>query len=105
MGFVQGMRELNLDASNWKDADDFYDAFFKAVGAPEWHGRNFNALNDSIAHGGINDIEVPYRIVIQNILFPSDDLRCLLRDFADFIHELAARGCPVEIQIDASGIR
>jgi hypothetical protein len=31
---MAGMRELNLDASSWKNADDFYDAFFKAVGAP-----------------------------------------------------------------------
>jgi RNAse (barnase) inhibitor barstar len=99
------MRDLNLDARTWKNADDFYDAFFKAVGAPEWHGRNFNALNDSIAHGSINDIEVPYRIVIQNILSTNDDLRRLLVDFTDFIQELAARGCPVEIKIDSSAIR
>jgi len=105
MEFMAGMRELNLNGSSWKNSDDFYDAFFKAIGAPEWHGRNFNALNDSIAHGNINEIEVPYRIVIQNIFSPNADLRRLLRDFADFIRELAGRGCPVEIQIDASAIR
>jgi RNAse (barnase) inhibitor barstar len=99
------MRELNLDASSWKNTDDFYDAFFKAVGAPEWHGRNFNALDDSIEYGNINEIEIPYRIVIQNILSTNDDLRRFLRDFSDFIQELAARGCPVEIEIDISAIR
>ena len=26
------MRDLNLDASTWKNADDFYNSFFKAVG-------------------------------------------------------------------------
>jgi RNAse (barnase) inhibitor barstar len=74
------MRDLNLDTSPGKDVDDFYNAFFKAVGAQEWHGRNFDALNDSIAHGRINEIEVPYRIVIRNIPSRNDEIGLLLRD-------------------------
>jgi RNAse (barnase) inhibitor barstar len=74
------MRDRNLDASPWKDVDDFYNAFIKAVGAQEWHGRNFDALNDSIAHGRINEIEVPYRIVIRNIPSRNDEIGLLLRD-------------------------
>src|SRR2546427_12543485 len=96
------MRELNLDASCWKSEDDVYDAFFKAVGAPDWHGRNFDALNDSIAAGSINDIEVPYRIVIQNYRPINDEVRGFVNNLADLIHEIAARGCPVEIHIDAA---
>jgi RNAse (barnase) inhibitor barstar len=57
------MKELVLDGSTWQNRDDVYDAFFKAVGAPDWHGRNFDALNDSIATGSINKIEVPYRLI------------------------------------------
>lgn len=95
------MRELNLNASGWKCNDDFYDAFFKAVGAPRWHGRNFNALYDSIAHGTINEIEVPYRIVILDYLPANDEVRAIVRNFAGFIQELAARGCPIEIRIEA----
>jgi RNAse (barnase) inhibitor barstar len=94
------MRELNLNASGWKSKDDVYDAFFKAVGTPEWHGRNFNALNDSIASGSINDIEVPYRIVIQNYIPADDEVRGFIDDFVDLIHEIAARGCPVEIRVE-----
>jgi len=58
---------LILDAANWKNPDDVYDSFFAAVGAPSWHGRNFDALRDSIAGGDINQIEVPYRLVFQNL--------------------------------------
>ena len=36
------------------------------VGAPDWHGRNFDALRDNIAAGSINAVEVPYRLVIKN---------------------------------------
>ena len=48
------MPTLLLDGARWKTADDFYNAFLEAVGAPPWHGRNFNALRDSIAGGDIN---------------------------------------------------
>jgi RNAse (barnase) inhibitor barstar len=98
------MRDLKLDASTWNNAGDFYNAFFKAVGAPEWHGRNFDALNDSIANGSINEIEVPCRIVIRNIPSRNDEIGLLLRVFEDLIQELASRGCPVEIQIDPSAV-
>ncbi len=52
------MKELILDASNWRNHDDMYLSFFEAVKAPKWHGKNFNALRDSIKAGQINEIEV-----------------------------------------------
>lgn len=94
------MKELILDGAHWKTPDDVFDSFFKAVGAPSWHGRNFNALNDSIAGGQINEVEVPYRLVIQN--YDSIDAEALkmANDFIGLIREIGARGCPVGIRID-----
>ena len=94
------MRELVLDGSTWRSPDDFYDAFFKAVGAPEWHGRNFDALIDSIEHGEINAVEVPYRLVIKNSDRIGSGARKGADDFVDLINEIAARGCPVEIVVE-----
>jgi len=48
-----------LDGSTWNTRDHVYAAFFAAVGAPSWHGRNLDARNDSIATGQINQIELP----------------------------------------------
>jgi RNAse (barnase) inhibitor barstar len=42
---------IELDAKEWKTVHDFYDALLAALGAPEWHGDNVNALNDSIIGG------------------------------------------------------
>lgn len=56
---------LTLDATTWRKPDDIYTAFFAVVGAPAWHGRNLDALNDSIVGGCINEIEYPYRIEIR----------------------------------------
>lgn len=99
------MRELVLDGRGWQKRDDVYDAFFAAVGAPSWHGRNFNALIDSIGAGGINDIEVPYRIVIQNFDLIAGEARQMAADFADLLRELPQmRECPVEVELrDSNG--
>jgi RNAse (barnase) inhibitor barstar len=55
---------LLLDGARWQTAEDFYDAFLRAVGAPSWHGHNFNALRDSIAVGDVNAVSLPYDIVV-----------------------------------------
>jgi RNAse (barnase) inhibitor barstar len=60
------MRFMELDARNWATIDDFYAALLTSVGAPEWHGRNANALVDSMIWGGINAVEPPYTIRIHN---------------------------------------
>jgi RNAse (barnase) inhibitor barstar len=58
------MRVIRLDASTWTNVLDFYEAILAAVEAPEWHGRNLNALYDSMIGGMINGVEPPYRIEI-----------------------------------------
>jgi RNAse (barnase) inhibitor barstar len=94
------MRELLLNGAEWKTSDDLYDAFFRAVGAPSWHGRNFNALDDSIAGGSINEVEVPYCVVIQNYDLIGVGAKRMVDAFIDLIHEIGARGFPVEIRTD-----
>lgn len=94
------MRELTLDGSTWHTRDDVYDAFFKAVGAPDWHGRNLDALNDSIANGDINKIEVPYRLIIRHYDSIGAGAMKMASDFVDLINDIAARGCPVEIVVE-----
>jgi len=97
------MKDIVLDGAAWSTKDDVYDAFFLAVGAPEWHGRNFDALRDSIAGGSINQVEAPYRLVFKNYDKISGEAIGMADDFIDLIHELAAEGCPVEVCAQASG--
>lgn len=97
------MKEVVLDGAGWLTKDDVYDAFFHTVGAPESHGRNFDALRDSIAGGSINQVEVPYRLVFKNYDKIGGEAKGMADDFIDLIHELAAEGCPVEVRAAASG--
>jgi RNAse (barnase) inhibitor barstar len=94
------LKELPLDGTKWQSKDDVYNSFFRAVGAPDWHGRNLDALNDSIANGSINQVEVPYRLVITSYDKIGAGAKQMADDFIDLIREIAARGYPVEIRIE-----
>ena len=59
-----------LDGHGWKTEADFIEAVLASVDAPEWHGRNYNALRDSFVTGSINGVEPPYDFVIRSL--PSD---------------------------------
>jgi RNAse (barnase) inhibitor barstar len=96
------LKELVLDAEGWNTRDDFYEAFFKAVGAPSWHGRNLNALNDSIATGRINKVEVPYCIVIRNYDLIGTGALQIVHDVVELVSYISSRGCPVRIRTENS---
>jgi RNAse (barnase) inhibitor barstar len=94
------MRELILNARDWRSPDDFYDAFFAAVGAPPWHGRNFNALRDSICAGRINAIEPPYRVRIKNYSLIGASAREVASDFVELLNELRRDGVEVDVAVE-----
>ncbi|BBM04000.1 barstar family protein [Microbulbifer sp. GL-2] len=54
--------EITVDWKQIESEDDFYNIFLSQVKAPDWHGRNLDALIDSIVTGDINSIEPPYTI-------------------------------------------
>lgn len=76
---------IDLDARPWKTMDDFYDALLKAIGAPDWHGRNVNALADSMICGGINLLEAPYTIRILYVKSLPEAVRAHVSAAADTI--------------------
>jgi RNAse (barnase) inhibitor barstar len=71
------MKQIQLDASAWQEPDDFYNALLPQLGAPAWHGRNLDALEDSIFVGDINAIEAPFHISISG----TDILSPAMREF------------------------
>jgi RNAse (barnase) inhibitor barstar len=78
---------IDLDGGAWTTADDFYTSYFAAVGAPEWHGRNLDALWDSLTAGGINQSNPPYQIRISGTARMSSDAREMVRRFEALLHE------------------
>jgi hypothetical protein len=62
---VMDARDM-INGRGWGRPDDVYDACFAAVEGPAWHGRNFNALRDSLARGRIKKMDPPYVIKMTN---------------------------------------
>ncbi|SRR6266481_3014705 len=94
------IKHISLDGANWRTKDDLYNAFFKAVGAPSWHGRNFNALRDSIVGGQINEVELPYTIHIHGLNEMPEETRTFVQEFGDFIKDLRKEGHEVDLVFD-----
>ena len=69
------MRTIELHAQDWSTALDFYDALLTAIGAPAWHGKNVNALVDSMIWGGINSVEPPYEVRVHEVRGSTSDIR------------------------------
>lgn len=44
-------REITLDAAAWREFRDIYAAMLPALGAPDWHGPNLDAVYDALVAG------------------------------------------------------
>lgn len=72
------MKVISLDASAWNSPEDFYSALLPQLGAPAWHGRNLDALNDSLGGGGINVLKPPFRVQVNGAEKPTESMQRLL---------------------------
>jgi hypothetical protein len=69
------VKVIRLDARRWKTVLDFMGALRNAIGAPDWHGWSIDAFIDSMIWGGINTLEPPYTISIENAASLPDVVR------------------------------
>jgi hypothetical protein len=66
------LKVIELDASEWKDPVEFYDAVYDALGdpravpAPHQFGHSLDALLDVVIYGGMAYLEPPYAFRIVN---------------------------------------
>lgn len=81
------MRLIELDGKAWRSREDLYDALLPALGALDWHGRNVDALMDSIGRGAINDVEPPFVVKILHSRAMPAELRDHLRDLGRWLGE------------------
>ncbi len=84
------MKIIELDAAKWRNRRIFYADLLNAVEAPDWHGKNINALIDSIIWGGINALEPPYTIRIRNLAQADAKAREELEGFLSYLPECKA---------------
>ncbi len=78
---------------------DFFSQFLPQVKAPEWHGYNLNALNDSLVTGDINGISPPYEIKNINFLLTQDTLTDFKHGVIQIFVDSASRHAGTRISI------
>jgi RNAse (barnase) inhibitor barstar len=91
--------DIELDGRAWQTKDDFSQGFLAAVTAPDWHGRNLDALWDSNVGGNVNGRELPYRVVIHGCRHMGEEARQMVERFQTLIEEAKSEGHPVDIVV------
>ncbi len=94
--------KIVIDWSVVHSEDEFYAQVLPQVGAPAWHGNNLDALADSIAVGGINRVEPPYRIEVIGTARVHPGLRAFSQDVASVLRDAAERRPGIELRFDAA---
>ncbi len=54
---------IRLDARGWQQREDFWAALLPALGTPDWHGPNLDALYDGLV-AGENRVPPPLTVEI-----------------------------------------
>jgi RNAse (barnase) inhibitor barstar len=93
------MQLIRLDAAGWRSPDDFYSALLPELGAPDWHGRNLNALYDSLM-GDINSLEPPFEIEIEGAAELPQNMKAFLDEVISVFEDARAEfGADVSLKI------
>ena len=93
------MREIAIDGSKWKVGDDVYDDLLAALRSPDWHGRNLDALWDSISGDDLNGVKAPYRVVLSVSASWPADVRQLVSKIESIFKEASESGVEVGISL------
>ena len=79
--------EIVIDWSTFSSQKAFYAYFLATIEAPDWHGKNLDALQDSMVNGGINGVAPPYIITNLNVSLTPQPMQTFMRSvlsvFAD----------------------
>ncbi|MEO7658643.1 MAG: barstar family protein [Pyrinomonadaceae bacterium] len=91
------MKAIELNARSWQTADDFYISLLPNLGAPQWHGHNLDALWDSIARGGINEVDPPFVVRVVNL--NRTELKEYLLSVQRMFREAKEEGIDIELEL------
>lgn len=71
------MDSITFRASNWNTSAQVYDDLLGWLGAPDWHGRNLDALWDGLT-GGLMGRAPPYVIRVTDVAAAPPPVAALL---------------------------
>jgi RNAse (barnase) inhibitor barstar len=93
------MPKVLLDGRSWVSRDDFYEALLTALGAPSWHGRNLDALEETLRSGSTNALNPPLEIAISGMESMSGEARTTVHRFNELVNHLRAAHIDISLQL------
>ena len=95
------MKVLVIDVAAAAEKLDLIELLLTVMGAPQWHGRNLDALDESVAYGGNDTVEPPYSVKFINAGNLSPDLKHELERIKEIFtdarnHEGRQVSCQIE---------
>lgn len=91
------MRDIEISAAGCIQPSDLYEEILQALGSPSCHGRNLDALWDSITGGDLNEVNPPFRVTVHGALQLSPECETLLGKLEILFAEARTLGVAVEI--------
>jgi RNAse (barnase) inhibitor barstar len=93
------MMVICLDSTHWQIPDDFYSALLPELGAPSWHGKNLDALDESLGADDINEVKPPFAVEINGTSQLSPPMREFLAEVVHVFNDAQERGRHIPITL------
>ena len=94
------MKVIRLDGTGWRSPEDFYSALLPALGAPAWHGRNLDALEESLRDDDINAVRLPFSVEVTGVRNATADMREFLAMVATLFRDVRDKdGADVSLEL------
>jgi RNAse (barnase) inhibitor barstar len=93
------VRRIELDAAGWRVEADLWNALLSSLGAPAWHGHNYDALWETITEvadygraedQAINSVQPPFEIIVIDTGSLTPLLAQRLEDISKLLEEAKA---------------
>jgi RNAse (barnase) inhibitor barstar len=94
------MREMTFDVSAFSSTQDFYALLLAGLGAPACHGKNLDALWDTISSDDINDVRAPFAVRFINVQNAQSELKSLVEKIREIFVEARMDGVDVACLIE-----
>jgi RNAse (barnase) inhibitor barstar len=88
-----------IDWAQIDSPDAFYQMVLPQIRSPGWHGRNLDALSDSLFSGQINGLEPPYIVEMLGVHNIPDHLAAFAKSIVVVWFEAARERAGIEIRI------
>jgi RNAse (barnase) inhibitor barstar len=94
------MLKLTIDVSKCAHTLDVYGVLLAQLGAPEWHGKNLDALWDTVSNDGINAVRAPYTIRFVGVANSNQNVTKLIGQMKQLFEEAKSEGLDVGCLIE-----